>query len=71
MEKKLRELFVQVLDEELYDMVLSNARQAAWKGSRVKIRPVRMAETLWFQEALYQANQVFHKIGRASCRERV
>ncbi len=60
MEKKLRELFVQVLDEELYDMVLSNARQAAWKGSRVKIRPVRMAETLWFQEALYQANQVFH-----------
>ena len=42
MEKKLRELFVQVLDEELYDMVLSNARQAAWKGSRVKIRPVKI-----------------------------
>lgn len=60
MEVNLQEFFLQVLNEDLQDMVLSNARKTSWKGTRVKVRPVRLGETLWFQETLYQGNQVFH-----------
>ena len=56
---ELRELFRQVLDENLIRIVLSNTRDEA-QGAKVKIRPVIMRGVLGFQETLYRGTQVFH-----------
>ncbi len=56
---ELRELFRQVLDENLIRIVLSNTRDEA-QGTKVKIRPVIIRGVLSFQETLYRGTQVFH-----------
>ena len=55
----LREVFRQILNERLVQLVLSNSRDAD-RAAKVKIRPVRMKDGLKFQETLYRGTQVFH-----------
>lgn len=56
---KLLELFDEVLNRELIQLVLSNTRDAS-RGSKVKVRPVMIRGELFFQETLYKGTQVFH-----------
>ncbi len=56
---KLRELFEQVLNRELNQLILSNTRDAE-RGSKAKVRPVLIKGELFFQETLYKGTQVFH-----------
>ena len=56
---ELRELFRQMLDQDLIQIVLSNTRDAA-KAAKVKVRPVLIRGELYFQETLYRENKVFH-----------
>lgn len=58
-EEELRELFGQLLNPELTQMILSNTRDAG-RAVKAKIRPVRMKDGLKFQETLYRGTQVFH-----------
>lgn len=55
----LRELFGQVLNQELVQIVLSNTRNAE-RAVKAKIRPVLIKDELKFQETLYRGTQVFH-----------
>lgn len=56
---ELRELFRQMLNQELIQMVLSNTRDEN-RAAKVKIRPVRIKDALQYQETLYRGKQVFH-----------
>ncbi len=56
---ELRELFRQMLDRDLIQIVLSNTRDAA-RAEKVKVRPVLIRGELYFQETLYRENKVFH-----------
>lgn len=56
---ELRELFRQMLDQDLIQIVLSNTRDAA-RAAKVKVRPVLIRGELYFQETLYRENKVFH-----------
>ncbi len=68
---KLRELFEELLNRELVQLVLSNTRDAA-QGSKVKVRPVLIKEALFFQETLYRGTQVFHaNYGKSEMVERL
>lgn len=51
---------IEVLNDKLIHMILSNTRDAA-KASKVKIRPVLLKEGLMFQETLYLGQKVFHE----------
>ena len=57
--EELREIFQQMLNQELIRMILSNTRDAG-RAEKVKIRPVLMKGSLYFQETLYRGTQVFH-----------
>lgn len=57
---ELRELFQQVLNCDLIQMILSNSRDADRAG-KVKLRPVLLKGEVWFQETLFRGTQVFHK----------
>lgn len=56
---EIRELLKEWMNEELYQVILSNPREEE-KGSKVKIRPVIIKEQLLFQETLYQGTKVLH-----------
>ncbi len=56
---KLREIFSQVLNGDLNQMILSNSRNTA-RAVKAKIRPVYIKGELKFQETLYRGTQVFH-----------
>lgn len=56
---EIRELFRQMLDENLIQIVLSNSRDSA-QAAKIKIRPVMLKGALHFQETLYRGTQVFH-----------
>lgn len=56
---ELRELFRQMLDQNIIQIVLSNTRDAA-RATKVKVRPVMIRGELCFQETLYQGTKVFH-----------
>lgn len=58
--EEFRILLGKILNEELIQIVLSNARDIE-KGSKVKIRPVMLKGELFFQETLYRGTQVFHE----------
>lgn len=50
----------ELLSDRLYQIILSNPRSKEGP-SKVKIRPVMIRETLWFQETATRGTQVFHK----------
>ncbi len=56
---ELRELFRQMLDQDLIQIILSNTRDAA-RAAKVKVRPVLIRGELYFQETLYRENKVYH-----------
>lgn len=56
---ELRELFQQMLNEDLIQIVLSNTRDAD-RAEKAKIRPVLIKGGLVFQETLYRGGKVFH-----------
>lgn len=56
---ELRELFEEIVDKNLEQIVLSNSQNAA-KGVKCKVRPVEIKGELLFQETLYVGTQVFH-----------
>ena len=56
---ELRELFQQMLDQDLIQIILSNTRDVS-RGTKVKIRPVMLRGELYFQETLYRETKVFH-----------
>lgn len=55
----LKELFGQVLNRDLLQIILSNTRNAE-RAVKAKIRPVLIKDELMFQETLYRGTQVFH-----------
>lgn len=58
--EQLRKLLYESINENLYQIVLSNPKNKE-KASKVKVRPVMLKEELWFQETLYKGTQVFHE----------
>ena len=54
-----REVLEQVVGDRLQQIVLSNAVDAT-KGSKCKIRPVKIKGEVLFQETMYIGTQVFH-----------
>lgn len=56
---ELGELFQQMLNQDLIQIILSNTTDPA-RASKVKIRPVQIRDDLFFQETLYRGTQVFH-----------
>lgn len=58
--EKWEDVFRQMLNVDLIQMILSNSRDADRAG-KVKIRPVLLKGELLFQETLYRGTQVFHK----------
>ena len=56
---ELRELFRQMLDQNIIQIVLSNTRDAE-RAAKVKVRPVMIRGELCFQETPYQGTKVFH-----------
>lgn len=57
--KECRDVFQQVLNKELIQIILSNTRDAG-RAVKVKVRPVLIRGELLFQETLYRGTQVFH-----------
>lgn len=57
--KECRDIFQQVLNKELIQIILSNTRDAG-RAVKVKVRPVLIKGKLFFQETLYRGTQVFH-----------
>lgn len=55
----LRTVLRDVLNEKLIQMTLSHSRRPEM-AEKLKLRPVRIRETLFFQETLYRGTQVFH-----------
>lgn len=60
MENELRELLEETVNNGLYQIVLSNARNRE-KAFKIKIRPVMLRGELLFQETIYQGTKVFHE----------
>ncbi len=56
---EIRELFRQMLDENLIQIVLSNTRDST-QGTKTKVRPIMLKGVLHFQETIYRGTQVFH-----------
>ena len=54
-----REVLEQIVNEELVQLVLSNAADPT-KGTKCKVRPVRIKGEIFFQETMYIGTQVFH-----------
>ena len=57
---ELEKLLEELLDEKLYQIVLSNAKHPE-KVYKVKIRPVMLQNKLYFQRTSYVGTQVFHE----------
>ena len=59
MNEELRKLLQDTVNDCLYRITISNARDKE-RGLKVKIRPVMLKQELCFQETLYRGAQVFH-----------
>ena len=59
MNEELRKLLQDTVNDGLYRIIISNARDKE-RGLKVKIRPVMLKQELYFQETLYRGTQVFH-----------
>lgn len=57
--QQVRELLEEVLSKELYQIIISNAKDKE-KMFKVKVRPVLVKDELLFQETAYVGTQVFH-----------
>lgn len=58
--KELKEIFQQMLNVDLIQMILSNSKDADRAG-KIKIRPVLLKGEVLFQETIYRGAQVYHK----------
>ncbi|MCM1175549.1 MAG: SAM-dependent methyltransferase [Blautia sp.] len=61
---EVRELLESTVNNGLYQIVLSNAREKD-RQVKVKIRPVMLKDGLMFQETAYRGTKVFHENYRA------
>lgn len=59
MQQDLTELLRDTVNDELYQIILSNPRQKD-KAFKIKIRPVMVRGGILFQETLYEGTKVFH-----------
>lgn len=59
MDEELRRLLQDTVNDGLYRIIISNARDKE-RGFKVTIRPVMLKQELCFQETLYKGTQVFH-----------
>ena len=57
--EELTTLLEETVDEELYQIILSNPREKD-KAFKIKIRPVMLKESILFQQTIYESAQVFH-----------
>jgi len=58
--EELRIVLMQVLNETLVQIILSNSRDVN-RLSKVRIRPVMIGDQILFQETRYQGTKVFHE----------
>ncbi len=58
--EKLEELLEELLTKELLEIRISNSKDKE-VVQKIKIRPVLLKETLFFQESRYQEKKVFHE----------
>jgi len=56
----LRTLLEKTINEGLNQVILSNSQNKEY-AAKIKIRPVMIKNTLYFQETLYRGTQVFHE----------
>ena len=59
MDERIVEVFDEILDVDLIDVVISNSTDAK-KINKVKIRPIMLKQQLIFQVSEYCGTQVFH-----------
>ena len=57
---EVKNIFQQMLNIDLIQMILSNSKDADRAG-KVKVRPVLLKGEVLFQETIYRKTQVFHK----------
>ena len=68
---ELRDLFLNILNQELNQIILSNSQDKEY-ATKIKVRPVMIKGELFFQETIYRGNQVFHEnFGREEMLERL
>ncbi len=60
MNEELKQLLQETVNRNLYQIILSNARDKE-KAFKVKIRPVLLKDELLYQETVYQGTKVFHE----------
>lgn len=60
MKEELRQLLTETLNRNLYQIILSNARDKE-KAFKIKIRPILLKDKLLYQETVYQGTKVFHE----------
>ena len=59
MKEQLAALLRETVDDELYQIIISNPREKN-KAFKVKIRPVMVKGSILFQETVYEGTKVFH-----------
>lgn len=59
MEQSIREVFEDILDIDLIDVIISNSTDVE-KVSKIKLRPVMLKNELVFQASEHRGTQVFH-----------
>lgn len=56
---EIRQLCQECISEELYQIILSNARKKEG-ASKVKVRPIMIKNKFLYQVSVFQGNQIFH-----------
>ena len=59
MQEELTALLRETVDDELYQIILSNPREKD-KAFKIKIRPVMLKDSVIFQKTTYEGTKVFH-----------
>lgn len=59
MDQNIREVFEDILDIDLIDVIISNSSNTEMV-SKIKLRPVMLKNDLFFQASEYRGTQVFH-----------
>ncbi len=60
MKEELTQLLKETINRNLYQIILSNARDKE-KAFKIKIRPILLKDELVYQETVYQGTKVFHE----------
>ena len=60
MNEELKQLLQETVNRNLYQIIISNAREKE-KAFKVKIRPIMLKDELLYQETVYQGTKVFHE----------